>query len=389
MRVLVAPDKFKGSLSAVAAAEVMARAVAGVFPDAQADLCPLADGGEGFVEAMSSALAAVSRVERRATRVTGPLPDQRVEAEWAMVTTPTPDKGDRRLALIEMSAAAGLLLVPPGRTDPADRTTFGVGELLLAAHQQGADEILLGIGGSATIDAGLGMCQAAGHTILRRDGEPVAPHDPLCAKDLPDIYLIKRGRGSPLDRIPITVACDVTSPLAGFGGAAHAFGPQKGATPAQCAEFDRLHAAIADRTHTRPQADTPGAGAAGGLGWALLSFFNARLVPGFDVVATAARLHDRIARADLVLTGEGRFDRQSLAGKGPAGLARLARSLGRPVYLFAGRIDADAATEAAGLFTATAPISPSDLSPERAMTGAPGLLHDAAMKLLRTAYTAR
>lgn len=373
MRILIAPDKFKGCLGADAVARHLAVGIARMLGErAEIDLCPLSDGGEGFVDALVAATGGSKRV----TRVHGPLPDQRVEAEWGVTGS-----GD---AVIEMASAAGLWRVSDSDRDPMHTTTFGVGELLLAAEAAGAPRVLLGIGGSATIDAGLGCCQAVGHTVLRKDGESVHPTEPLFGRDLADVYAIKRGRGSKLDRLPITVACDVTSPLFGPSGAAHVYGPQKGATPEQVEWFDREHRELAGRCNAIAEADTPGAGAAGGLGWALLSFFNATLVPGLRLVSEAVGLRERIARADLVITGEGRWDVSSSAGKTAAGVLAVAREIGKPCVLVAGRIDAP--TDG---FTAAVETTPRDLPWPEACRLAPDLLARAAPSALRAATAGR
>lgn len=371
MRVLIAPDKFKGSLSADEAAGVIARVVAELGHEAQ--FCPISDGGEGFLDAMLSA----SSGSPRFAEVTGPM-GEKVRAAWGLI-----EQGGRRIGVVEMARAAGLQLVS-GRRDPLRATTFGVGELLLAAHEAGAEEILLGIGGSATVDAGLGCCQAVGHTVLRRDGEPVAPGEPLRAADLPDVYMIKRGRGSVMDRVPIRVACDVTAPLYGPLGAARVFAAQKGASPEEIDWLDREHEALARRCMKLDEASTPGAGAAGGIGWALLSFFNAALVPGFDLVAGALGLRERVEQADLVVTGEGCFDASSLQGKGPTGVATLCTELGKPCVLLAGRIEATTQ----GRFAHAEQVTPAGTPMDVATRQAPQLLAEAARRAL-LAYTTR
>jgi glycerate kinase len=387
--ILLAPDKLKGTFTAAEAAARMAAGIRRVWPDAVIDLCPLSDGGEGFVEALLAATGGT----RITTRVIGPRPDQTVEATWGFLGDPSPIEvaeeaepsdatpsvrgtsdpttsvptpsphlgvsggGGRRypagrgfppdapppaakIAVIEMAAASGLWRLSPEDRNPELTTSFGTGQLLLAAAAAGATSILLGLGGSATNDAGLGLCQAVGHTLLRHDGQPISPHDPLAARDLPDIYLIKRGRGSPLDRIPITVACDVTNPLAGPTGASHVFAPQKGATPKQVQWLDAQLAALAARCHKEEEAQSPGAGAAGGLGWAMLSFFNATLTPGAQLVFDYTNLQSRIRQADLVITAEGAFDASSLHNKLPTALARACQREGKPCHLLAGRIEA-------------------------------------------------
>jgi glycerate 2-kinase len=368
-RVLLAPDKLKGCLTAP---QVVAAMLAGLPPGFEPDPCPLSDGGDGFVLALASAAHGTLRT----TSVTGPLPDSRVDAVWAMLPDDT--------AVIELATASGLALVPPDLRNPLHTTTYGTGELLLTAARAGARRILLGIGGSATVDAGLGLCQAAGHTILRLDAQSQDPREPLRGRDLPEIHSIKRGRGSPLDRIPISVACDVDSPLTGPRGAAQLFGPQKGATPADVAFFETHLTALATRSLKQPQAFHPGSGAAGGVGWAMLSFFNATLVSGFDLVSEAVGLRTRLEQADLCLTAEGRYDATSTAGKLCHRLARLCRELNRPCHLLAGRIDTATPDFASAMpdFASATEISPRGLAEPQAFAQAPDLMARATRTLL-------
>jgi glycerate kinase len=236
-------------------------------------------------------------------------------------------------------------------------TTFGTGQLLLEAAKLGVDHIILGIGGSATCDGGIGCAQAAGLPVIL-DAPPGAAdvHEPLIGEDLRRVVLVKHARGSPLDRVRITVACDVTNPLFGPNGAARIFGPQKGATPQQIDELDTLLRRLAERCGKLTEANTPGAGAAGGLGFAMLAFFGATLRPGFDLVADAVHLRDRLRGAHLCLTGEGRLDKSSLAGKSAVGVARLCRELGVPCVAIVGSSDDN--TEAISLFRQVVPIHP-------------------------------
>jgi glycerate kinase len=327
MRVLIAPDKWKGTLSAL---EVV-RAVQAGLGSVVVDECPLADGGDGFVEAMRAACGGMGW-ERRTSVVCGPLADEpRVEAEWGMFTA----ADGTRTAVVEMAQASGLWRCG-GLLRPLDATTYGTGELLVEAVTAGAGRILLGIGGSATVDAGLGCCQAVGHTVLMKDGEPVDEREPLRARDLERVLMVKRGRGSQLDRVPVEVGCDVTNPLCGVRGAAAVFGPQKGATAAEVAWLDEQHAGLARRSFAIEAAETPGAGAAGGLGFAMLAFFNARLVSGFDLVAEAVGLEARVAAADVVITGEGRVDEQSLMGKTVGRVAGMAKAAGKRCVVVCG-----------------------------------------------------
>lgn len=330
MRVVLAPDKFKGCLTAREVCDALAAGVRAASRDARIDFCPMADGGEGTVAAMVAATG--GRFETR--RVTGPLPEMRVDATFGVL-------GDGKTAVVEMAAACGLPLLKPEDQNPLATTTFGAGELLLEAAKLGVDHIVLGIGGSATIDAGVGCAQACGLPVILRDGAPVAQTEPICGRDLPDVAFVKRGRGSPVERVRITVACDVTNPLFGPDGAAFVFGPQKGATPHQCAEIDTDLRELAARLGKLKEADTPGAGAAGGLGFGMLAFFGAALRPGVDIIIETVNLRERLTGADLCITGEGRLDVQSLSGKAPVGVARLCQQLGVPCVAVVGSADAE------------------------------------------------
>jgi len=318
MQIVIAPDKFKGTLLAREVADAMAAGVRAVVPDAQIDLCPLSDGGEGFVEALINA----THGTLVNARVTGPLPEMKVDSTYGLLGTV--DAASPTTAVIEMSAASGLSLLSPDQYDPLATTTFGTGELIAHAIHGGAKQILLGIGGSATIDAGIGAAHACGFTILMRHGEPTPLSEPLCGRDVEQVLMVKHGRGEVTNGVTITVACDVTNPLFGPQGAAKIYGPQKGASAKSVEYFDRVFADFVARTGTQSAAETPGAGAAGGLGFGLLAFFGAELQNGFDIVARATQLQNRLANATLVLTGEGRFDASSLHGKVAARVANLA-----------------------------------------------------------------
>jgi glycerate kinase len=323
MRVVVAPDKFKGCLTAAEVCEAIAAGIRSVRPDAEIDPCPVADGGEGTVAALVAATG--GRLETR--RVTGPLPEMKVDATFGVLGAAGADSAGLT-AVIEMAAASGLALLEPGDRNPLNTTTFGTGQLLMAAARLGVSHVILGIGGSATTDGGVGCAQACGLPVILEGGEPVALTEPLCGRDLPSVVLVKHGRGSPVERVRITVACDVTNPLFGPNGAAHVYGPQKGASPQEADELDAALRGLAERTGKMTEALTPGAGAAGGLGFGMLAFFGATLRPGVDLVIDAVGLRKRLENADLCITGEGRLDAQSLAGKAPIGVARLCKQLG-------------------------------------------------------------
>jgi glycerate kinase len=300
MRIVVAPDKFKGCLSATEVAAAMAAGARAVEPNILIDECPMADGGEGTVDALVKATG--GRFVMR--RVTGPLPEMQVDATFGLI-----DEG--RTAVIEMAAASGLHLLRPDAYDALRATTFGTGELLRAAVEIGVRKIILGIGGSATTDGGVG-CRDA------------------CARVLDKL------RG-----IEIVVACDVSNPLYGPNGAAHIFGPQKGASPEQVSQLDERLRKLADHFNAHDLAKRPGAGAAGGLGFGMMLFFAASLRPGIDIVIEATRLPDRLRGADLCFTGEGRFDHQTASGKVVTGVARESKRLRVPCVAIVGSIAED------------------------------------------------
>jgi glycerate kinase len=370
VKFVIAPDKFKDCLTATQAAKAIADGVRRAHPNADLDLCPMADGGEGPVQALVAATN--GRIERR--RVTGPLPEMKVDAMFGVL-------GDGKTAVVEMSAASGLALLKPEDRNPLNTTTFGTGELLVAASTvPGVEHVILGIGGSATCDAGIGCAQACGLPIILEGGEPISPTEPLCARDLPSVVLVKHGRGSPVERVRITVACDVTNPLFGPNGAAPVFGPQKGATPEDVKELDELLRALAARLGKLAEANTPGAGAAGGLGFGMLAFFpNVTLRGGFDIIAEATRLRERLAGAVMCLTGEGRMDATSFGGKVLGGVTRLSREAGLPCYAFVGSSDLPAGFKTDGL-SGYAVVSPRDMSLADAMRQADELLAHAVAR---------
>jgi glycerate kinase len=372
MRIVIAPDKFKDCLTAPAVAEAIARGIRSTHPGAKLDLCPMADGGEGTVDALVAATG--GRIERR--RVTGPLPEMKVDAAFGVL-------GDGTTAIVEMSAASGLALLAPADRNPLNTTTFGTGELLLAAAGiPGITHILLGIGGSATCDAGIGCAQACGLPVILEGGEPVAMTEPLCGRDVPSVVLVKHGRGSPVERVKITVACDVTNPLYGPTGAAPVFGPQKGATPAMVRELDEALRGLATRLGKQAEAETPGAGAAGGLGFGMLAFFGASLRSGFDIVSEATNLRERLEGADLCVTGEGRLDASTLGGKTVAGVARLCRSMNVPCVALVGAFGEGFDEALEELEFDVHAVTPAEMSTEAALAEAPQRLAAAAAKLV-------
>jgi len=297
-------------------------------PDAQIDCCPMADGGEGTVEALVTATG--GRFVLR--RVTGPLPQMKVDARFGIL-------GDEKTAVIEMSAASGLALLRPEDRDPMRTTTFGTGELLMAAAQMGVWRIILGIGGSATIDGGVGCAQACALPVILEDGEIASPGQPLVGADVQRVGRIEHGRGSPIEGVRIDVACDVTNPLCGEDGAAAVYGPQKGATPEQIRRLDAALMQLARRNGKLDLAKLSGAGAAGGLGFALAAFFGATLNRGVEIVMDAVGFRRCLIGAELCLTGEGRLDRSSLSGKVVGGVARACRDAQIPCVALAGSIE--------------------------------------------------
>jgi glycerate kinase len=372
MRIVLAPDKFKDCLSANEVARAMEAGILRARPDAQIDFCPMADGGEGTVAALVAATG--GHLETR--RVTGPLPEMKVDAAFGIL-------GDGQTAVVEMAAACGLALLKPAERDPMRTTTFGVGQLLISAAERGASSIILGIGGSATIDGGIGCAQACGLPVILQDGEPVSAGEPLVGADLERVVLIKHGRGSPIDKVKITVAADVTNPLCGPNGAAVVYGPQKGATPQQIKILDAALLQLAQRNDKLPEAQSSGAGAAGGMGFAMLAFFGATLHPGIEIVIKATRLRERLRGADLCLTGEGKLDSQSLSGKTVSGVARLCQEMRVPCIAIAGSVQSGFAPSALGIISAHG-IDDEAKQLEESMSRASELIAAKASQIMRS-----
>lgn len=334
MKIVIAPDSYKESLTSIEVAAAIERGLRRVYPRARCIKVPMADGGEGTVQALVAATG--GRVLRR--RVTGPL-GERVQARFGLL-------GDGRTAVIEMAEASGLPLVPREQRNPMLTTTRGTGELITAALDLGVEEIIVGIGGSATTDGGTGMAQALGVRFRAADGTELTAAG--CGALLADIASIDLDGLDPrLSTTRITVACDVDNPLCGRRGAARVFGPQKGATAEMVALLDEglsRFARIVRRDLGRDVARRPGAGAAGGLGSGLMAFTDAQLRSGIDIVVEAAGLARHLRGAALVVTGEGRVDAQTPFGKTPAGVARAARRLRVPVVALGGGLADDART---------------------------------------------
>ena len=330
MRIVIAPDSYKESLTALEVATEIEAGFREVFPDADYRKLPLADGGEGTVTAMVAATGGrLVEVE-----VTGPL-GEALTACYGLT-------GDGKTAVVEMAAASGLALVAPHLRNPLKTTTRGSGELIKAALDAGASHLIVGIGGSATNDGGAGMLQALGVRLQDRAGREIG----FGGGQLADLERIDiSGMDPRLQTCRIEAACDVDNPLTGPEGASAIFGPQKGATPEMVAQLDAnlsRYAALISRDLGLQVDRVPGAGAAGGMGAALLAFCGAQLRPGIDIVMEAVGLETCVQDSDLVITGEGRIDSQSIHGKTPIGVARIAKRYGKPVIGIAGCLASDA-----------------------------------------------
>jgi glycerate kinase len=371
MKIVIAPDSFKDSLSAQGVADAIALGLAEVWPDAQLIKCPMADGGEGTVE---SVLAACNG-ELRHADVRGPL-GATVNAAWGWLP-------DSHTAIIEMAEASGLQLVPLDQRDACISSTFGTGQLIRAALDAGAQRVILAIGGSATNDGGAGAMQALGVKLLDAQGKALEPGglalQQLACIDLVDI-------DPRLAKVRFDIAADVDNPLCGPHGASAIFGPQKGASPEQVRQLDHAlghfagHCAQALNKDVR---DEPGSGAAGGLGFAAKAFLDAQFQAGVEVVAELVGLAEAVENADLVITGEGRFDAQTLRGKTPFGVARIAKQHGVPVIVIAGTLGEDyQALYAHGIDAAFA-LTSGPMTLAQACSEAPRLLRERASDIAR------
>jgi glycerate 2-kinase len=361
--VVIAPDKFKGSLTATQAAQALQRGVHAVRPDARCLLCPMADGGEGTVDVFLERGSA-----RESARVHGPL-GEATEAVYALRDG---------TAVLEMASASGLGLLEKAQYDPMHADTFGTGELMRAALDAGATRLIIGIGGSATNDAGIGMLRALGARFLRADGAIVdtgiASYEQLATIDL-------QALDPRLAGVRIDVAVDVDNPLYGNDGAARTFAPQKGASQADVVVLERVMEHIADvaeRTLHRDFRNAPGAGAAGGLGFALLAFLGAHMEPGVALIAREWHLDEQLRGATLCLTGEGKIDEQTLHGKTVAGVGELARARNVPVIAFGGMVDSAAIEGLAQRGISTVRIAPEGMAVEESIRNAAQLLEAAA-----------
>lgn len=371
MKIVVAPQSLKGSLTAAETGQAIARGARAVYPEATTAIVPVADGGEGTTQALVDATG--GRLLER--EVTGPLGEP-VRAFFGLL-------GDGRTAVIEMAASSGLPLVPPARRDPRVTTTYGVGELMRAALEEGRTHFIIGIGGSATNDGGAGMAQALGARLLDAQGQPLSYGGASLAR-LARIDLAQMD--TRLATCTFEIASDVNNPLCGPTGASAVYGPQKGATPAMVAELDAAlahYAQIIERDLGRAVLDVPGAGAAGGLGAGLLAFLQATLRPGAQIVLEAVRLEEQIRTADLVLTAEGRLDSQTAYGKSVGAVAALAKKYHLPVLAIAGGL-ADDYQELYQLgIDGIAVLPPGPMSLNYAMEHAPRLLSEATERTLR------
>jgi glycerate kinase len=369
MRILIAPDKFKGSLDASGAARAMAHGFSAGWPEAEVVTCPLGDGGEGTMEL----LVAATGGKTIACEVTGPLGERR--------TAPLGILGDGRTAMVEMAAASGLALVPPQKRDPRYTTTAGTGDLIRHALDEGLRRIIVGIGGSATNDGGAGMAMALGARFLDEHGDDL-PHGAIYLNNLETIDL--SGLDPRIREAAVVVASDVINPLLGDAGASHVYGPQKGASEYDVRLLEAALARLAEVTSRHTSAgheSKPGAGAAGGLGFGLMAFTGAAVLPGIDVVMKAVGFERKLAGCGLVLTGEGRLDAQTAYGKTVTGVARVAGGHGIPVLALAGEV-AEGAEQLRELgVTALIGIARGPISLEESLRRAGELLERASYEL--------
>jgi glycerate kinase len=377
VRIVVAPDSYKGSVSAPDVAEAMERGILRIFAGAEVRKVPIADGGEGTV----AALVAATGGELRHSQVIDPL-GRRIDAQWGIL-------GDGATAVIEMAAASGLPLVPERLRDPERATSFGTGELIRAALDAGLRRIILGIGGSATNDGGAGMARALGARFVDAAGRELAEGGAALA-GLAAVHL--DGLDPRLHETEITVACDVDNPLCGPRGASVVFGPQKGATPDMVAALDAAlwhYALIAQAATGRTVAEVPGAGAAGGLGAGLLLFTPAVLRPGVEIVLEAVGFQELVEGAAFVLTGEGRTDFQTAFGKAPVGVAKAAKRHRVPVFCLSGSLGEGADETLSQGVDAVMSICDRPMGLEECMLRGQELIEAASARLCRILRAAR
>ncbi|MCJ7806684.1 MAG: glycerate kinase [Clostridia bacterium] len=371
MHIIVAPDKFKGSMSALEAANHIACGVKAIFPNAQINIFPLSDGGEGLVESLVGSL----RGSFETAIVTGPLGSP-VKACWGIID-------DGKTAVIEMAAASGLALVSEKLKDPAVTTTYGTGELIRTALDQGCSKLIVGIGGSATNDGGAGMAQALGAGLFDQSGHPLG----YGGAELLRLDRIEvSGLDSRLDKVKTLVACDVDNPLIGPEGAAYVYGPQKGASPKIAGQLDKAldnYARVIKRDLGVDVAFVAGAGAAGGLGAGLITFLQAELSSGIELVLDALEIDQSLQDCQLLITGEGKLDTQSAHGKAPVGVARRARKYKVPVIALTGMIEGDLNVFHREGISACFAIANGPLSLEESISKGPQLLENKTAELMR------
>ncbi len=369
MRIIIAPDSYKGSVSALGVADAIERGLLRVFPDAQVFKAPMADGGEGTVEALVAATGGEILYEA----VNGPLGEP-VTAHWGIL-------GDGKTAVIEMAAASGLPLIPIERRDPRITTSYGTGQLMKAALDRGLRKMIIGIGGSATNDAGAGMATALGFRFSNAAGEELPPGGAALAQ----LAEIDPGQVDVrLKDSEIIVACDVDNPLCGPRGASAVYGPQKGATPEMVAELDAAlqnFSEFARGVTGKAVAEYPGAGAAGGLGAGLMFFTNAGLRPGVEIVIEATGLASLAQTVDLVVTGEGCTDFQTAFGKAPVGVASVAKKHGKPVVCLSGSLGPGAEDVLEHGIDALMSVVPRPMSLDECMQSGAALIEQAAERL--------
>ena len=371
MKIVIAPDGFKGNLSALQVAQAIDKGIKRVVPDALTTLKPMADGGEGTVQALVDATGG----KVMTTEVTDPL-GGRVSAHWGLLS-------DKVTGVIEMASASGLPLVPPEKRNPLLTTTYGTGELVLAALESGCRKLIIGIGGSATNDGGAGMAQALGARLMDSTGAEL-PSGGAALANLKSIDITNLD--SRLADCEVLIASDVSNPLCGAQGASAVYGPQKGATPEMVTQLDAALAHYADviqRDLGIKVKDVSGAGAAGGLGAGLIVFLKAELIPGIDIVIQATNLVEHLKDADLVFTGEGRLDSQTAHGKVPTGVAKRAKEFGLPVIAIAGEILDDYHIVYEHGIDAVLSIAPGPISLSQSMAEAEKLTIDTAERAIR------
>jgi glycerate 2-kinase len=363
VRILIAPDKFKGTLDAREVAEIIAKGLRDALPDAKLDIAPMADGGEGTAQAICD-IRGCSWVKCKAHDALG----REIDARYGWIE-------DEKLAVMEMSEAAGMRRISEDERDPIRASTYGVGEMLQYAARRGASEIIIGLGGSATNDGGFGMARALGFRFLKQEQELTG-----AVTELTGLERIERPNDLALPKI--IAAVDVKNPLLGRNGATRVFSPQKGASKEEIDVLERALTRVADivaKEFGFDYRDKPGTGAAGGLGFGLISFCGAKIRRGFDVVAEAVGLERKMKDVDLVITGEGSLDRQTLEGKTPAGVAQLARKLDKKVFAIAGCTDGNRSVHE--LFNRVCELARKGMSKEEQMKRAAELLQEKAREL--------